>query len=419
MLASDESRFAEMYSAGCIRRVGESGADDERYALQFVGAAFASDTVLVCAPKFCDERPSDDDLRLTFRSIAHYRARARVRAPSISRIDDILLHGTGSRFVDLLRRLLQWTDRHGFHQEFVQSRVNRDGAIDWGYTVKSRMAVHTSDAVVYHRPVYTRRISRYGRLRVIQAETIARSVALLGPLTGYVTGAKPELISEAKRISATVGGAPMTVERASRILREFARETNRDHEIELIGLLRALMRDLDMSRQDRLRILGTNAFFAIWQAACGSVLALTPGHTSTQSTALLAALRQHNDALASDWILPDHLLKPDDDANVVLVLDAKWHSPVRAFSSNDLVKQFLYEIAVRPNVRVVSNTLIVPGDGPLPERCGEIRAEIDGVCHPGFNAIRVVSAPWREILRDYVESTGDELAAAIVSLARR
>ncbi len=406
----------ELVYSGCLKRIPTKQGNLELYRLSFVGALFLKNSVVFVSPKMCRGDMNFDDFQISIEAIGHYRSIVSARSPDLSHFNDVLFNGQGARFVELFRGLLRWTDSNGFHQEFSNERVRHDGAINWASTVRERLALHGESYLVYDAPIYGRRRLIPGRLRTLQAQLICDAADRFQGILPFVVGPYRRIVAEAFDVLKEGSGSKIRLMEARRLLADFQRETNIDHEIDLVRYLRSLIDFWDMLKGRQIGVLGTNAFYSVWESACRTFLQAIPGISVIDGVEEFGDVRQHEGSLNSNWLIPDIVCSDLSNPQAFFIFDAKWHRVEKPFSSADLVKQFIYERAIKPEAVVAGNFLLLPGESASVRLNGLVTIENNGVVDYRFGPIQVLELPWRSVLKKYCENTNDELELQFVDL---
>ncbi len=333
--------------------------------LRFVGIFCLERSVCVCLPALglpAANGGIGHAIRQVSRLLRVYLSRSGLRCGLSDRLADTFVVDSRAtealRDIDLLVSLLRWTETYGFHS-VEQSRLQYDeGGVVWPETIKRSLLHRTRTGVVYLSPVSRSARSHLSPLGSLQAQVITDLCRGYRGLAEACVGNAGEISAEAEHALETEAVARFPV---GWVLDEWATSLNRDHETELVSLLRiaAGRGHRSIRVENTIALYGTTAVELVWEDMCRYVVGNTVTEQAREQMSN-PALIGTGDTVQLEKQRPDFVFVEDECA---YLCDAKYY-PMMPRSSpglDDVRKQMVYGMSSGGSVRLV---FMIPGTVP-------------------------------------------------------
>jgi hypothetical protein len=289
---------------------------------------------------------------------------------------------------------------HGLYRRTqVDFEVNGAGKVNWAATIGKMRPLFSRG-----RPVYVETITRRSEndpgnfATMLHLHLLEHLSAEFGPLLDY----EPlRLDHEAvDRFEAL----PSVDECERRLVAEM-RVTYSERGLELLAMLLATVKALEVERARGLSLYGTSSFHHVWEAACGTVFGNAVREWSSLLPSPLWTALDGSSAMAETFV-PDVVIALGGDDGRLLIADAKYYRPMMpphlggVPGVNDVAKQIWYKQHLMQAARErgyakVENVFLFPADGALVERIGQVEFP------PGKEKVDVVNVDFTSALRVY------------------
>jgi len=382
------------------------------YTANLVGAIFLSDITVYSFPKLSCGTITDTTLNLSelilcLKVIHAYNVKeSRKQSPLMGPGESVSEHKM-DRLVDSYQSLISWTHRYGFHNEETYSSRSSAGSINWPLTIRSQLALHGSTFLVYDKPLFRKRMHIPGKLQFLQARVIQSLKDNHEILLEVFPGVHDSICKESDRIVRSHHSLIQNADSDINFLREFLASSNKDHERELAKILLQIFLETKQIAKSSERVIGSTSFYVIWEAVCEKIF--DKFLFSQPFREISTSLKQHVQTSSKDWLRPDHLLYLARTGSF-LILDSKWHDPTHAFASDDIVKQFMYQLIVHEERSVSGNAFLVPSSSERVTYVGSIYAEKESSRDRRIPEIKVIGLPWKKALWSYLNNESSDLA---------
>jgi len=302
-------------------------------------------------------------------------------------IDDYLVHGL-------------------YRREVVEFEWNGRGRTHWGKTIAGSAPIISRGTPIYPNTV-TRRSQADpnnfpAMLHVYLLETLS---SRFGPLLGY------ERLTLGHEPIQRFQVAPSLIECEARVIAEL-RVTFSERSLELLPIMLATLKALEIEQARSLSLYGTGSFHHIWESACGAAFgndvsywkAALPKPTWTSRTGT---------SQAADTFIPDLVTPLRHEPTELLLADAKYYRPempprlAMQPGVNDVAKQIWYKQYLEPIARKegydgIRNVFLFPADCGTMTNVGWVELP------PGGERIDAVMLDFMSTLARYADRSGPE-----------
>lgn len=394
----DSQIFTALLADGILRNSGLS-LGRRNFTLNFVGLLSIGSAIWFAFPKASKDR-SWDDADIILRAIIEYRGKV-ARSPvsvDFSATTDRFYDGT---LVDTFTALVLWTLDHGFHRQAAADGRSIYEGIDWARTIRSTIAMHSNASVVYPFPVTRIQSQRLSQLAELQAHALLDMRHRLGAFAPIIAPHADDLWERCMDVIEH-GNTVLHLDSIERTIKDHAGSTNRDEDLELIGLLKDWQGENWFSGP-RLSAYGISAFHTVWEDMCTQAVASLGECVSHTEMASQPSYLVQNQNIKLKSQRPDILLKLSSS---VLLADAKWYllDDSALPQTSDAIKQFAYELSINASTHVDANLLLLPTESERPWNVAGILQMSNAEGRDfRFKPISIVALNWRYLARLYVD----------------
>ncbi len=397
-LGGDPNVFNELLADGILRNSGILSGK-RKFSLNFVGLLSIDNIAWFAFPKASKAMQLAEAV-LVLQTIIEYRRKV-VRSPvstDFSATPDRLYTGT---LVDTFTSLILWTLNYGFHHAPVDEARSTHEGIDWARTINATPAMHSNASVVYSSPISRIQWHRHSNLAEIQAHALLKMRRQLGVFADIIAPDVDDLWEQCVDILED-GNQGLLSDSINWAIQDHGELTNRDEDIELLGLLRDWF-DQNWSAGRRLSAFGISAFHMVWEDMCA------------QAASRFGEIKSHAETASqpSYWVRGKEIKLTPQRPDILLVregrvflADAKWY----LFDENSLpqtpdsIKQFAYELSMHAGVRVDANLLLLPSEI---EEAWSVQGTLEMMSADGadtrFRAVSIIAINWHYLAQLYVE----------------
>lgn len=366
--------------------------------IRFVGAIAFNDRTLVSLPKVPVAMPPELIYRYTLRAMRRYRNWAPTHHEPSPYLNESPDKGPVSALAAADWMIRDFAAHGLLRRTETTHEVSGDGLINWRRTVESMGVVMSRG-----RPIYLETITRKSendnrnfatRLHCYLLERLSNAYGPILDFEPIVLDHEPIERLEALP-SVEECEAQLTIEQ---------RVTYSQRGIDLLTMMLAAVRSLDMETQLGLSLFGTSSFHHIWEAACGSAF----GNEVSVWQPLIPSPRwtsTNGETAESDTFIPD-LVIPLDPSEL-LIADAKYYRPVmpptlqNVPGVNDVAKQIWYKDFLKSEARcrgfrTIQNVFLFPADVGEMSLLGHVELpvggeRVDAVALPFIDALSIYS----------------------------
>lgn len=341
------------------------------FAIEFVGLVVFTSSCLHASPKY--STAENFDLATTIAVLRGYFSRSDKRAPVVDEFrfpefsDAEVL-----REFDALIALREWFAVHGFYRQEVERR-STGGRPNWARTMARQAPLVVGESVLYPTIESERRHHAFNEITALQ-------IGLMSVLSRrYGLPIADELRTAAVTAGPAIDVWPLPPAEQQYLQKRVMAEKRvqfRSDNLRLLTLLEQILGSRLASRNRKIEIFGTTAFYSVWEDACRVLFGgMTKpsdaiGHPTWtyfgDSGAIVEQVKQ----------LPDIVIARGEK---LFILDAKYYFPFVKSKPGapDIVKQMYYAEAVAASTWLAIRSLfILPmNDAWSPQRLGDAAIE--------------------------------------------
>jgi hypothetical protein len=394
----DARLFSELLANGILRNSGLSRSG-KKFTFNFVGLLSTAKVTWFSFPKASKAR-HESDAAVVLRAIVEYRHKVARASTSFDFSETADRFYDGS-LVDTFSSLVLWTLDHGFHHEFIDESRSIHEGIDWGRTINSTLALHSAASVVYPFPVTRIQSSKLSDLAKLQAYALLEMRRQLGAFATIIASDVEDLWERCLDVL-DFSLVVLNHDIIGEIIDSYAESTNRDEDIELIGLLSDWHQE-NWSSGIKVSAYGLSSFHTVWEDMCAHAISALGQRVSHDEVASQPSYFVAGCEFTLTPQRPDILLKRDDS---IILADAKWYLLDERMlpQTPDAIKQFAYELSVFADTRIDANLLLLPTEAQ--DMWG-----IVGVLQMGsasgrderFQPVSIIAFNWRYLAKIYIE----------------
>lgn len=383
---------SKLVEAGALRP-GNSGL-----RLRFVGAIAFEDRTLVSLPKIKTAMAPSDVHRVALRAMRRYRQWVPTHHAPAPYLNESPEKGPVSSLA-----ATDWLVRdfatHGLIRRTEAAfEQNCRGITDWKRTVEG-----VDPVISRGRPVYLDTINRRALADNRNFATRLHCYLLerLSAAFGPVLDIEPIILDHepVERLEAL----PSVEECEARLVFE-QRTTYSQRGLELLNIMLAAVRAIEIETTNGLTLFGTSSFHHVWEAACASGFG---NDVDSWMSCIPRPVWTSRDGARQegDSFIPD-LVTPMDDG-VLLIGDAKYYRPLmpprlaNVPGVNDVAKQIWYKQSLADQAQVrgyhaIQNVFLFPADSDHITWIGRVELPlggewVDAVCVPFAEALAIYS----------------------------
>ncbi len=394
----DQELRARLVESGVLG-LGQNGL-----RIRFVGIIVSKCRVLVSLPKVRVATPPEKVHQSAMRAMQRYREWVPTHHEPSPYLNESPDKGPVSTLAAADWMIRDFAAHGLLRRTEITHEVNGGGLINWRRTTESVNAVMSRG-----RPIYLETITRRSeadnrnfatRLHCYMLEWLSNAYASILDLEPIILDHEP-----VERFAVL----PSVEECEARLAIE-QRSTYSQRGIDLLAMMLATIRSIEIETELGLSLFGTSSFYHIWEVACGRVFRnevnvwkpLIPSPRWTSADGHTAE---------SDTFIPDLVSPLHHDE--LLIGDAKYYRPVmppmlhNVPGVNDVAKQIWYkkclqDEAKRRGFSTIQNVFLFPADVEEILRLGHVELPA------GSERVDAVALPFIEVLSVY---SGDKTCA--------
>lgn len=394
----DARLFSELLSSGILRSSGISPSG-RKFTFNFVGLLSIAKVTWFSFPKASRAR-HESDAAVVLRAIVEYRHKI-ARTPTSFDFSESVDRFYDGSLVDTFSGLVLWTLNHGFHREFVDENRSTYEGIDWGRTINSTLALHSAVSVVYPFPVTRIQSSKLSDLAKLQAYALLEMRRQLDAFASIIAPGVEDLWEQCSDVL-EFSVAVLNPDTIGEMIDSYAESTNRDEDIELIGLLSDWHQEY-WSSGIKVSAYGLSSFHTVWEDMCAHAISAFGQRVSHEEVASQPSYFISGCDFPLTPQRPDILLKRDDS---IILADAKWYLLDERIlpQTPDAIKQFAYELSVFGGTRIDANILLLPTEAQ--DMWGIVGALQMGNASDRderFQPVSIIAFNWRYLAKIYIE----------------
>jgi len=396
--AASAVEITQLVLLGVLRQEGDM------LALRFVGLFALQRSVWIVTPIMM--RPANGDvtaeeLSALIALLSNYFTRSSARAPYEDGIavqlyrDEVAL--SCIREIDIFGSLFQWTSMFGIqHVEATSKAGGPAGRIDWSATFSSCLPVISASGVLFHEPVGLVNNFYVGTLGNMQAIALHSLAKKYSPLSNSIAFPYNEILELAADVSLEAGAIESPWED---LLVDEMHSTNRDHVLELVGILQEYAECGKSGRDSNASVpamFGTLNFDLVWEDMCRVAFgADAEAPVGFSNPRYLTPQKRFSTAVQR----PDIVLY---SAKGTLILDAKYYPnfPETFPGLEDVRKQIFYgETQIGLNAGLA---FLFPHSGDVICNLGRADMYESDTVDGRFMCIKCIGVPWKIAYKAYV-----------------
>lgn len=289
---------------------------------------------------------------------------------------------------------------HGLYRRSEEDfEINGSGRVSWTKTIGTLTPIFSKRRPIYNRVTTHRPVSNPSNfVTMLHLHLLEVLSAEFGPLFDY------EPISLEHEAVDRFELLPSVEECERQIIGEML-VTYSDRNLELLKVLLATVKAIEIERSNDLAIYGTCSFHQVWEAVCGSVL----GNSVSEWVPQLPRpnwMAVGGANKSSETFRPDIVVSLGTETTQLLIADAKYYRPnmpplldgvpgVNDVAKQIWYKQYLVESATRRGYKTIHNVFLFPSTGDLFTTIGHVEFPV------GQERVQAVNVDFVKAMKAY------------------
>ena len=317
-----------------------------------------------------------------------------------SSVDPAEFHDGGQKIIDHLLGLLYWTRDNGFHVE-KDKVFSQNGNIDWRSTIRSSLAIHQNDNVIYVDPVISKERTYLSEVGFSQAYAILDLADKIGAdLLSIWVDLDDSLFQRCREIVENHQGN-IHRSKISHTILDFYADAKKDEDRILSSYLYKWDRQ-DYGIGRNVSVYGFCAFHTIWEEICLLMFDKWSEALIHKNIACQPTYDLKDGIVRVSPQIPDLLIQIDAD---IYLGDAKWYvlDDNKLPQLHDVVKQLFYELSIQSEFQVSSNFFIFPSVKDIDFESAGLLEMLYGENHdPRMPQIQLLAIGWDLAVENYL-----------------
>ncbi|WPB57365.1 LlaJI family restriction endonuclease [Xylophilus sp. GOD-11R] len=340
-------------------------------AIEFVGMVIFTDSCLHVRPKY--STAENFDLAAMIAILRGYFSRSEKRAPFVDELrfpefsDAEVL-----REFDALIALREWFAVHGFYRQKVERR-STGGRPNWALTMARQSPLVVGGSVLYPTIESERQHDAFNDITALQ-------IGLMSALSRrYGLPISDELRTAALAAGPSIDVWPLPTATQQYLQKRVLAEKRvqfRSDNLRLLTLLEQILGSRLASRNRKIEVYGTTAFYSVWEDGCRVLFGGMAKPAEAIGHPTWTYIGENGAILEQERQLPDIVIASGDK---LFILDAKYYFPFVKSKPGapDIVKQLYYaEAVVASTWSAIRSLFILPmNDAWSLQRLGDATIE--------------------------------------------